>query len=82
MTLMTFPLEDYERKANDERSADIYESEMLRSVLEREKKSIEDKVAKGKADREELKKKAEKAISKGGSFQEMANSVPVTFAIR
>ena len=57
MTLMTFPLEDYERKANDERSTAIYESEMLRSVLEREKKSIEDKVAKGKADREELKKK-------------------------
>lgn len=59
MTLMTFPLEDYERKANEVRSTAIYESEMLRSVLEREKKSIEDKVAKGKADREELKKKAE-----------------------
>ena len=59
MTLMTFPLEDYERNVNADRSTAIYESEMLRSVLEREKKSIEDKVAKGKADREELKKKAE-----------------------
>ena len=33
MTLMTFPLEDYERNVNADRSTAIYESEMLRSVL-------------------------------------------------
>ena len=58
MSLMTAPLEEYEHKVNSERDADIIESEMKLAVLDREKRSLEDKVSKGKAPREELKEKA------------------------
>ena len=55
MSLMTAPLEEYEQKSNSERDADIIESEMKLAVLDSEKRSLEDKVSKGKAPREELK---------------------------
>lgn len=54
MKIMTAPLEEYERKINCEREAGIIESEMRRSVLEKEKRALEDKVAKGKAKKEDL----------------------------
>lgn len=58
MSLMVSPLEEYEKKVNEERSANIIESQMRLSVLERERKSLEDRAAKGKATREEITEKA------------------------
>ena len=58
MSHMIAPIEHYEQKKNEERASAIIESEMRRAVLEREKKSLEDRVAKGKATREELADKA------------------------
>ena len=63
---MTSPLEEYEQEINSAMDAKIIESQMKKSVLEKERRMLEDRVSKGKADASELADKA-KEIS---AFQE------------
>lgn len=58
ISLMTAPLEAYEKEVNDAMDVQIIESQMRRSVLEKERRMLEDKVSKGKAQAEELAEKA------------------------
>lgn len=58
ISLMTSPLEEYEKEVNGARDVQIIESQMRRSVLEKERRMLEDKVSKGKAQAEELAEKA------------------------
>lgn len=67
ISLMTSPLEEYEQEINSAMDAKIIESQMKKSVLEKERRMLEDKVSKGKADASELADKA-KEIS---AFQEI-----------
>ena len=67
ISLMTAPLEEYEQEINSAMDAKIIESQMKKSVLEKERRMLEDKVSKGKADASELADKA-KEIS---AFQEI-----------
>lgn len=67
MALMTAPLEDYEQEINSAMDAQIIESQMKKAVLEKERRMLEDKVSKGKAEASELADKA-KEIS---SFREI-----------
>ena len=66
ISLMTAPLEEYEQEINAAMDAQIIESQMKKAVLEKERRMLEDKVSKGKADASELADKA-KEIS---AFQE------------
>ena len=66
ISLMTAPLEEYEQEINSAMDAKIIESQMKKSVLEKERRMLEDRVSKGKADASELADKA-KEIS---AFQE------------
>ena len=66
ISLMTAPLEEYEQEVNAAMDAQIIESQMKKAVLEKERRMLEDKVSKGKADASELADKA-KEIS---AFQE------------
>ena len=66
ISLMTAPLEEYEQEINAAMDAQIIESQMKRAVLEKERRMLEDKVSKGKAEASELADKA-KEIS---AFQE------------
>ena len=66
ISLMTSPLEEYEQEVNAAMDAQIIESQMKKTVLDKERRMLEDKVAKGKADTTELADKA-KEIS---AFQE------------
>ncbi|MBR2309379.1 MAG: DUF3987 domain-containing protein [Oscillospiraceae bacterium] len=66
ISLMTAPLEAYEQEINAAMDAQIIESQMKKTVLDKERRMLEDKVAKGKADTAELADKA-KDIS---AFQE------------
>ena len=56
---MTAPLEEYEKEVNAVLDAQIIESQMMRSILEKERRSLEDKVSKGKATVEDVTKKAQ-----------------------
>ena len=67
ISLMTEPLEEYEQEVNNAMDAQILESQMKKSVLDKERRMLEDKVSKGKADASELADKA-KEIS---AFQEV-----------
>ena len=67
ISLMTAPLEEYEQEVNNAMDAQILESQMNKSVLDKERRMLEDKVSKGKADSSELADKA-KEIS---AFQEV-----------
>ena len=58
ISLMTAPLEEYEQEINATMDAQIIESQMKKSVLEKERRMLEDKVSKGKADASELADKA------------------------
>lgn len=58
ISLMTAPLEAYEKEINDAMDAQIIESQMRRSVLEKERRMLEDKVSKGKAETSDLSDKA------------------------
>lgn len=58
ISLMTAPLEEYEKEVNDAMDVQIIESQMRRSVLEKERRMLEDKVSKGKAQAEDLAEKA------------------------
>lgn len=58
MALMTAPLEDYEQEINSAMDAQIIESQMKKAVLEKERRMLEDKVSKGKAEASELADKA------------------------
>ena len=66
ISLMTAPLEEYEQEVNSAMDTKIIESQMKKAVLEKERRMLEDKVSKGKADASELADKA-KEIS---AFQE------------
>ena len=66
ISLMTAPLEEYEQEVNAAMDAQIIESQMKKAVLEKERRMLEDKVSKGKAEASELADKA-KEIS---AFQE------------
>ena len=66
ISLMTAPLEEYEQEVNNAMDAQIIESQMKKAVLEKERRMLEDKVSKGKAEASELSDKA-KEIS---AFQE------------
>ena len=59
ISLMTAPLEEYEKEVNTVLDAQIIESQMMRSILEKERRSLEDKVSKGKATVEDVTKKAQ-----------------------
>ena len=59
MALMVAPVENYEKEVNADLQAKIIESQMKLEALEKEKRALVDKVSKGKATEEELKKKAE-----------------------
>jgi len=59
ISLMTAPLEEYEKEVNTVLDAQIIESQMMRSILEKERRSLEDKVSKGKATMEDVTKKAQ-----------------------
>lgn len=59
ISLMTAPLEEYEKEVNATLDAQIIESQMMRSILEKERRSLEDKVSKGKATVEDVTKKAQ-----------------------
>lgn len=67
MALMTAPLEEYEQEINSAMDTQIIESQMKKAVLEKERRMLEDKVSKGKAEASELADKA-KEISE---FQEI-----------
>ena len=67
ISLMIAPLEEYEQEINSAMDAQIIESQMKKAVLEKERRMLEDKVSKGKADASELTEKA-KEIS---AFQEV-----------
>ena len=67
ISMMTAPLEEYEQEINSTMDAKIIESQMRKAVLEKERRMLEDKVSKGKADALELADKA-KEIS---AFQEI-----------
>lgn len=58
ISLMTAPLEEYEKEVNATLDAQIIESQMMRSILEKERRSLEDKVSKGKATADDVAKKA------------------------
>ena len=58
ISLMTTPVEEYEKEVNNAMDARIIESQMQKSVLEKERRMLEDKVSKGKAQAEELTDKA------------------------
>lgn len=66
ISLMTAPLEAYEQEVNAAMDAQIIESQMKKAVLDKERRMLEDKVSKGKAEASELADKA-KEIS---AFQE------------
>ena len=66
ISLMTAPLEEYEQEVNSAMDVQIIESQMKKAVLEKERRMLEDKVSKGKAEASELAEKA-KEIS---GFQE------------
>lgn len=67
ISLMTAPLEEYEQEVNSAMDAQIIESQMKKVILDKERRMLEDKVSKGKADASELADKA-KEIS---AFQEV-----------
>lgn len=67
ISLMTAPLEEYEQEVNNAMDVKIIESQMKKAVLEKERRMLEDKVSKGKAEATELADKA-KEIS---AFQEI-----------
>lgn len=67
MAMMTAPLEEYEQEVNSAMDAQVIESQMKKAVLEKERRMLEDKVSKGKAEASELADKA-KEIS---SFREI-----------
>ena len=58
ISLMTAPLEEYEQEINSAMDAQIIESQMKKAVLEKERRMLEDKVSKGKAEASELADKA------------------------
>ena len=58
ISLMTAPLEEYEKEVNATLDAQIIESQMMRSILEKERRSLEDKVSKGKATADDVSNKA------------------------
>lgn len=58
ISLMTAPLEEYEKEVNATLDAQIIESQMMRSILEKERRSLEDKVSKGKATADDVANKA------------------------
>ena len=58
ISLMTAPLEAYEQEINAAMDAQIIESQMRKAVLEKERRMLEDKVSKGKAEALELADKA------------------------
>lgn len=58
ISLMTAPLEEYEQEVNSAMDAQIIESQMKKAVLEKERRMLEDKVSKGKAEASELADKA------------------------
>ena len=66
ISLMTAPLEEYEQEVNADLDTQIIESQMRKTVLEKERRMLEDRVSKGKAEATELADKA-KEIS---AFQE------------
>ena len=55
---MTAPLEEYEKEKNDAMDVQIIESQMKKAVLEKERRMLEDRVSKGKADATALADKA------------------------
>ena len=59
ISLMTAPLAEYEKEVNAILDAQVIESQMMRSILEKERRSLEDKVSKGKATVEDVTKKAQ-----------------------
>lgn len=59
ISFMTAPIEEYEKEVNAVLDTQIVESQMMKSVLEKERKSLEDKVSKGKATRDDLTQKAQ-----------------------
>ena len=58
ISLMTAPLEEYEKEKNDAMDVQIIESQMKKAVLEKERRMLEDRVSKGKADATALADKA------------------------
>lgn len=56
--MMIRPVEDYEKEENIRRNAQIVESQMILSKLEKEKRSMVEQAAKGKATEEEVRAKA------------------------
>lgn len=58
ISLMTAPLEEYEQEINSAMDAQIIESQMKKVILDKERRMLEDKVSKGKADASELADKA------------------------
>lgn len=58
LAMMIRPVEDYEKEENIRRNAQIVESQMILSKLEKEKRSMVEQAAKGKATEEEVRAKA------------------------
>ncbi len=58
LSMMIRPVEEYEKEENSRRNAGIIESQMVLSRLEKEKRSLVERAAKGKAAEEEVRAKA------------------------
>ena len=58
LSMMIRPVEEYEKEENSRRNAEIIESQMVLSRLEKEKRSLVERASKGKATEEEVRAKA------------------------
>ena len=58
LSMMIRPVEEYEKEGNSRRNAEIIESQMVLSRLEKEKRSLVERASKGKATEEEVRAKA------------------------
>lgn len=58
LSMMIRPVEEYEKEENSRRNAGIIESQMVLSLLKKEKRSLVERASKGKATEEEVRAKA------------------------
>lgn len=58
LSMMIRPVEEYEKKENFRRNAEIVESRMIQDKLEKEKRSLVERASKGKATEEDVRAKA------------------------
>lgn len=77
ISLMTAPLEEYEQEVNAAMDAQIIENQMKKAVLEKERRILEDKVSKGKAEASVLAENHSKAaiVSAEGGIFDILNGI-------